>query len=129
MSRYLVVEMLQVVRDLNPEYPADIELDGKPLLKIADFIYKQMKLVRGPENHAYEILPVWEQLYSVVLMDQFYAQKSLSTISTHIQEFYQKLAYGDSKSTKLSSDKLKRKIAAKYSERKKGSNNNASGSL
>lgn len=110
--------MLGVVQDLNPEYPADMDLDAKPLFKIAEFIYKRMAMSGGPENNAYAILPIWEQLYHVVLKDQFYAQKALITIANHIQEFYQKTQYGDHKSAKLNPDKLKRKIAAKYFERK-----------
>lgn len=118
--------MAKVVTNINPEYPADPELDYKPLYKIAEFIYKQMKMNQGPENNVYAILPVWEQLYTVIYADPFYGQKSLQTISTHIQEFWQKTAYGDRKNAKLNPDKLRKKIAAKYFERKQNERNNAS---
>lgn len=124
-ERYLIIEMHNVVKTANPEYPADADLDYKPLGKIADFIYKQMKLTYGAENNASVIVPVWEQLYDVIVKDPFYGQKSLSTISNHIQELFQKTAYGDRKNPKLSPDKLKRKIAAKYFERKKGNSGDA----
>lgn len=118
-DRYLIQSMLQAVKEINPEYPAHLELDAKPLFKIAEFIYNQMNLTRGAENHAYTIVPVWKMIYAVVQEDSFFGQKSLATISTHIQEFYQKAAHGDRKNAKLSTDKLKQKIAARYAGRRK----------
>jgi hypothetical protein len=114
-DRYLVPQMLQVVYLINPDYPGDIDIDGKPLLKIATFIYNQMKLHYGPENHAQEILPIWEQLYTVVYNDKFYKDKSLSTIANHIQEFWQKAKNG---SKQISGSKLKDKLAARLKGRK-----------
>lgn len=128
-DRYVIIEMLQVVKNINPEYPGDIDLDGRPLMKIAEFICKQMKANSGPDNNAYTVLPIWEQLYTVINADPFYGQKSLSTISTHIQEFWQKTAYGDRKNAKLNPDKLRKKIAAKYFERKQNTGHDASGPL
>lgn len=122
-DRYLIQEMLQVVRIINPDYPADLELDGRPLYKIAEFIYKQNNLTRGVENHAYAIVHTWKVLYALVMTDPFYQQKALSTIANHIQEFYQKAVHGDRKDTKLNSNKLKQKIAARFAGRGK----NASG--
>lgn len=111
-DRYLIVEMDRVVTKVNPNYPMTPDLDYKPLHKIAEFIYAQMKLHRGPENNAYEILPIWEQLYTVAYNDQFYKDKSLSTIANHIQEFYQK-ALSNGKST----SQLKNKLAARLKSR------------
>lgn len=125
-DRYLVVEMAKIVKNINPEYPLDKQLDYSPLLKIAAFIYNQMQMSGGPENNAYSILPLWEQLYTVIYKDPFYGQKSLLTISNHIQEFWQKTAYGDRKNSKLNPDKLRKKIAAKYFERKQNPGNGAS---
>lgn len=124
-DRYLIQQMLQVVKNINPDYPADLNLDGMPLGRIANFIYNQMKLDRGVENNAYVIVPVWEAIYAVVSEDSFYGQKSLATISTHIQEFFQKTVYGDRKNSKLSANKLKQKIAARYAERRKDQRNDA----
>lgn len=109
-DRYLIPQMLRVVANINPDYPGDIDIDGRPLLKIADFIYKQMKLHYGPENHAHEIMPIWEQLYTVAFNDPFYKDKSLATISNHIQEFWQKAKNG---TNQLSGSKLKDKLASR----------------
>ena len=115
MDRYLAPEMLKVFKAHNAEYPP-CELDYRPLLKIAEFLCAQMKLMRGPENHAYEILELWEPICINISQDKFYCQKSLNTIANHIQELFQKTAYGDkSKSTKLNVGKLKQAIAARYS--------------
>jgi hypothetical protein len=113
-DRYLLPEMLKRVLAINPNYPGDIEMDGRPLLKVAEFIYKQMQLGRGVENNAYAILPVWEQLYTIAYNDAFYTDKSLATISNHIQEFFQKAKNGNSK---LSGSKLKDKLAARLKKR------------
>jgi len=128
-DRYLITEMLAVVQQVNPEYPLDKTMDAKPLMKIAEFLYKQANLTRGPENHAYTLVPVWRIIYTLVVQDPFYGQKSLSTIANHIQEFYQKTAYGDRKNPKLSADKLKSKIAARYAGRKKTGNKDSSDTL
>ena len=103
--------MLQVVNRINPDYPSDIDIDGKPLLRIATFIYNQMKLHYGPENHPNEILPIWEQLYTVVYSDPFYKDKSIATIANHIQEFWQKAKHG---TKQLSGSKLKDKLASRF---------------
>lgn len=128
-DRYVVIEMLQVVKNINPEYPTDIEQDGRAAMKIAEFICRQLNANNGPDNNAYTVIPVWEQLYTVIHQDPFYGQKSLNTISNHIPEFWQKTAYGDRKTTKLSADKLRKKIASKYFERKQNNDGNASGPL
>lgn len=114
-DRYLIPEMLKCVKAINANYPSDLELDGRPLLKIAEFIYKQMDLKRGAENNAYAIIPVWEQLYTVAHNDPFYGDKSLATISNHIQEFFQKAKNGNGQ---LSGSKLKDKLAARLGKRK-----------
>lgn len=124
-KRYIVLEMLQVVKNINPDYPTDVEQDGRAAVKIAEWICRQLKANTGPDNNAYTVLPVWEQLYTVIYQDEFYGQKSLQTISNHLPEFWQKTAYGDRKNTKLNSDKLRKKIAAKYFERKQNSGNGA----
>lgn len=109
-DRYLLQQMLQVVKNVNTSYPADMELDGRPLLKIAEFIYKQMQLSQGAENHAYAIMPVWEQLYTIAYNDPFYSDKSIATISNHIQQFFQKATNGPGQ---FSNTKLKSKLTAR----------------
>jgi hypothetical protein len=116
-DRYLVVEMGRIVQGINPDYPLTPDLDYKALFRIAEFIYSQMKLKRGPENNAYEILPVWQQLYQAAFNDQFYRDKSLNTIATHIQEFYLKVKRNDT-GEKLSGAKLSQKLAARYGKRR-----------
>lgn len=114
-DRYLIPEMIKRVTAINPDYPADIDIDGKPLLKAAEFIYKQMKLRQGVENNAYEILPVWEQLYTVAYQDPFYTDKSLATICNHIQEFFQKAKHGNGQ---ISGSKLAGKLAARLGKKR-----------
>ena len=111
MAYFLIQEMLKATTRINPDYPADLEMDGRALKKIADFIYKQMKLTHGSENHTHAILPVYEQLYTVAMSDPFYADKSLATISNHIQEFYQKALHGNKQ---ISGSKLKDKLATRF---------------
>lgn len=115
-DRYLIPQMLRVVTTINPNYPGDIDIDGKPLMKIADFIYKQMKLDRGAENNAYEIIPVWQQLYTVAFGDPFYSDKSLTTIANHIQEFFQKAKNGPA--GQISNSKLATKLASRLGKRR-----------
>jgi len=115
-DRYLLQQMLQRVKAINPDYPADMQIDGRHLLKAAEFVYKQMSLDRGVENNAYEIIPVWDQLYTAAYNDPFYKDKSLATICNHIQEFYQKVKNGNGK--QISGTKLKQKLAARLKNRK-----------
>lgn len=114
MGYYLVQEMYKVVIRINADYPGDIELDGRALRKIGDFIYKQMGLTHGAENHTISIVPVWEQLYTIAHNDPFYADKSLATISNHIQEFFQKAKHGNKQ---ISGAKLKDKLATRLKGR------------
>lgn len=114
-DRFLVVEMGRIAKRINPDYPLDPEFDYKHLFKIAEFIYKQMQLSRGPENNAYEILPVWEQLYTVVRNDPFYKDKALSTIANHIQEFFQKALVNGKK---FNNAKLRDKVAARFNSKR-----------
>lgn len=114
-DRYLIPAMLRRVESINPTYPSDINIDGRPLLKAAEFIYKQMRLDQGVENNAYAILPVWEQLYQVAYNDQFYCDKSLTTICNHIQEFFQKIKNGTGQ---ISGAKLQDKLAARLKKRR-----------
>ena len=114
MAYYLIQQMLDATTRINPDYPGDLEMDGRALKKIADFIYKQMKLTHGSENHAHAIVPVYEQLYTMAYNDPFYKDKSLATISNHIQEFYQKALHGNKQ---VSGSKLKDKLAARLKGR------------
>jgi len=116
MAYYLIQEMLKATTSINPDYPSDIEIDGKALLKIAEFIYKQMGLTHGAENHTQAIVPVWVQLYTVAYNDPFYKDKSLATIANHIQEFFQKAKNGPQ--GQISNTKLKHKLAARLGKRR-----------
>jgi len=114
MDRYLVIEMGKKVQEINPDYPLTPDLDYKALYKAAEFIYAQLKLRRGPENNAYEILPVWEQLYQTAFNDLFYRDKSLNTIATHLPEFFLKIIRNDKQH---SSAQLGKKLTARYGKR------------
>lgn len=111
-DRYVLHEMLKVVTTVNPDYPADGELDFMALRKIAQFIYKQMKSQDFLVSEPGLFMKVWEQLYVTAYKDPFYKDKSLNTISNHIQEFYQK-----AKNEQNAGSKLKQKLAARLNKK------------
>lgn len=96
-ENFLIQKMFAVFKKHNPTYPESKELDFKPLLKIAAFLCETGKLRGGPELHADRILEAWEPISQTVAKDKFYKQKTLTTISNHIQEITQNALYGDPK--------------------------------
>lgn len=115
-QKLLVPQMLQIFKSAIPNYPDDRERDSRALLSIAKFLCQRGNLRGAPEHHVVAIIEAWEQIGVVIAADPFYCQKSLSTISNHIQEIIQKALNGDkskpatgnSKGSKpLNDDKLK----------------------
>lgn len=94
-GKFLVPEMLQVWKKINEDYPEDRQRDSAALLSIAKFLCARGNLRGAPENNGEPVLEAWEQITLVVMADKFYCQKSLSTISNHIQEIIQKALNGD----------------------------------
>lgn len=111
IDHFILHDMLAVVKQINPDYPADTDIDYMPLNKIATFIVGQIKGQQTP----IEFMLVWEHLYSTAYNDPFYRDKSLTTISNHIQEFFQKAKNGNGK---ISGAKLQQKLAARINKRK-----------
>lgn len=111
-EKFLIPEMSRVFKKHNTTYLPNTERDYKPLLSIATFLCEQGSANGPPENNAEEVLIAWEPISQYVSTDKFYSQKSLSTISNHIQELTQKALYGDQSTSKktgnaISDDKLK----------------------
>lgn len=120
-GKFLVPEMSMIFQQHISTYLPNIERDFKPLFSIATFLCEQAH-AKGPlENHVDQILEIWDHLSTFISKDRFYSQKSLSTISNHIQEISQKAIHGDKSAkpingSKLSQDKLKSKLAERFGE-------------
>lgn len=117
-EKLLVPQMLMTFKVAIPTYPDDRERDSKALLSIAAFLCKRGNLRGAPEHNAEPILEAWEQISANIREDRFYCQKSLYTISNHIQEIVQKALHGDKSKPlspipggKLDDEKLKAAIA------------------
>lgn len=112
-DRYVLTEMLAVVKSINPDYPSDPDLDFMAIRKIAQFIYKQMQSQDFLVSEPSLFMKVWEQLYTTAFKDPFYSDKSLATIANHIQEFYQKAKHEHS-----ANSKFKDKFAARLKQKR-----------
>jgi uncharacterized protein YdaU (DUF1376 family) len=85
----LIPEMYQIFKTHNPNYPGSTEKDYKPLYSLATYFCEQGGLSGSPDTHRSKIIEAWEPLCKIIKADKFYSQKSLSTISNHIQEILQ----------------------------------------
>lgn len=112
-EKYIVPQMQKVFKSHITAYLPDKEKDYRPLLSIANFLCQQANVRGGPENNQQQILEAWDPICAYIATDKFYGQKSLTTISNHIQEIVQKAIHGDksttstAKTVKLSADKIK----------------------
>jgi len=95
-SVFLIPEMFKVFKENNPKYIGSISRDFKPLLSIASFFCEAGNLTGSPDINANEILKVWEPVTKAISNDQFYKDKSLSTISNQIQTIIQTAQNGHS---------------------------------
>jgi hypothetical protein len=116
-QKFLVPQMITRFKLANSSDPEDRERDGPALLSIAKFLCQRGNLRGAPEHNVQPVLEAWDSLAGVIAADRFYCQKSLSTISSHIQEIIQKALHGDkskpsekSKSGSLDDEKLKAAI-------------------
>lgn len=112
IDHFVLHQMLGSVKKINPDYPADSEMDYGPLRKIATFLLKQAQAHDGPADPGL-FIQVWDQVYKAAYNDPFYKDKSLATISNHIQEFFQKAKNNNGK---LTNSKLKDKLAARLNK-------------
>ncbi len=114
----LVPRMSSAFKKTFPTYLPDKERDYKPLYSIATFLCQQANVNGPPEIHVEQVLEAWESICTYLVTDKFYSQKSLSTISNHIQEITQKAIHGDKstakKTAKLNEDTLKQKLAERF---------------
>lgn len=119
---FLVPEMSKVFKKHIPTYLSDKKRDFTPLYSIASFICEQAKANGPPEDNQERVLEAWEAICTFIAKEKFYAQKSLSTISNHIQELTTKALHGDKSSIKTGStgkldpEKLKSKLSDRLRE-------------
>jgi len=117
-AQLLIPQMLYTFKAALPNYPENKERDSRALLSIAKFLCQRGNLRGAPEHHVPAIMEAWEQISAVIASNSFYFQKSLTTISTHIQEIIQKALHGDQSKPapkaagngKLDDEKLKEAI-------------------
>jgi hypothetical protein len=93
-EKLLIPKMFSIFKKHLPQYPGSKEKDFKHLLSIANFILEQSGNTGPPIKFVNEITEAWEPICLVIKNDNFYAQKSLSTISNHIQEILQNSLHG-----------------------------------
>ncbi len=125
-SNFVVLAMLDRFQQSSPGYPTDGARDGPALLEIAKFLSKRGNLRGAPEHNADAILEAWGPICEVIAKDDFYCQKSLTTIERYMQEILQKTLNGDkSKALKsvsgrgrsLDDEKLKTLAAERFKSR------------
>lgn len=121
----IVPEMLKTFQAHNPKYPASKDKDYRPLFSIANYLCEIGKLPGSPDQHRDKILEAWEPICKVIKADKFYSQKTLSTISNHIQEILQISLNGNSKTRPAGPTKegLNAKFAERFRNKEQGSGN------
>jgi uncharacterized protein YdaU (DUF1376 family) len=97
-EKYLCPEMLKIFNSKVEKYISDPQRDFEPLISIATFFHGYLNLNTPITQLNAEILALWGSVSTYIAKDDFYAQKSLKTISNHIQEILNKTLNG--KSTK-----------------------------
>lgn len=113
----LVAEMKNVFKKSVTNYPEDISRDAKALFSIAKFFCATAKINAPPESEKDRILEAWEPVSIWISKDNFYGQKSLSTISNHIQEIVQKALHGDKAKNRQPAGASRDEIQAIVNER------------
>ena len=96
----IVPEMLRIFKSHNPNYLSSESKDFRPLFSIASYLCEVGKLSGSPDLHRDQVLEAWEPICKVIKADKFYSQKSLITISNHIQEILQISLHGKSTDNK-----------------------------
>lgn len=101
-KKFICPAMQRIFKANVPSYIVDDKRDFKPLLSIAQFIHKHEKLSGNVLEVNKCIFEIWEKISIWISEDAWYSQKSLSTISNHIQEIINKSKNGSSKSNSKS---------------------------
>lgn len=115
LKPYLVPEMQRIYKLHNPGYMASQRHDYRPLYDIACFIAGMLNVGDRPERRVPEILEMWTVLAKTVSTHPFWAQKSLASISNHIQEIATIARDGDSRQPKkVNANDLQEAINRRY---------------
>lgn len=125
----LVSRMEVIWTTTFPKYTKQKVKDSHALKDIADFIFMDAGVVNGYGNPEQEQLALntFQQIANEVKKETFWINKPLKSISSHIQEFYNKIKNpinGTTKSTgatKLDDDVLKQKLAERINQWKQAS--------
>jgi uncharacterized protein YdaU (DUF1376 family) len=120
-DRSLITQMIDIWVRRFPTYTRQKENDSYALRAIADFIFINAGIPNGYGNADQEIkaLNTFELIADQVNREPFWVNKSLKSISNHIQEFYNKLknpvngTEQKSRQSRINEDTLKQKLAAK----------------
>lgn len=135
-TKTLTGQMVELWGATFPSYSKDPERDLPALKCIADFIFQQSNVKDGYGNTDCEIkcLNTFQLIADQVNRENFWVNKPLKSISSHIQEFYNKIknptSNGNSTKsgtggTKLNDDLLKQKLNEKLASRRQNVNNKA----
>lgn len=124
----LVTQMMEIWLKQFPNYTQQKENDSTALRNIADFIFSNAGISNGYGKSDEEIkaLNTFQLIADQINKDSFWINKSLKSISNHIQEFYNKIKNpinGNGTKSKINGtgineDTLKQKLAAKDPSRR-----------
>lgn len=85
----VIPQMFTVFKKFIPKYPGSEDMDYKPLLKIANFIHKQLNVKGDIAKNKEVIVKEWAVLCSFIIKDAFYKIKPLTVIASQIQGVWQ----------------------------------------
>ena len=128
----LIPQMLEVWIKTFPSYTCDKEFDYPALRVMADFIFKNAGIKKGSSygnsDNEIKALNTFQLIADQVNRETFWVNKSLSTISKNIQEFYNKIKNPVNGTTskgangaKIDENILKQKLAQRADEWRKTS--------
>ena len=122
----IIPEMAAMFKRYLPQYPSSPSKDYKPLYAIATYFLEIGKKSGTPDQHKDDVLEAWEPICQSIANDNFYKQKSLSTISNHIQEITQNALYGKSvtkgKQSGATMEGLQRELEKRLNKERQASN-------
>jgi hypothetical protein len=103
-SENLLPKMFLVFKRAKPSYPDDQLKDFPALKNISAFICKQSGISYQPKDFdvGEKVMEAWEVIVNHLQQDGFYGNKSLTTISNHIQSIVQEIKNGKSGNHKTS---------------------------
>jgi hypothetical protein len=114
----LCPKMLKILKKQIPDYVEDISRDYQPLYSIGQFIFNHSKIEGSILDNTEKVCSEWNSICIWLKDDSFYSQKSLKTISTHIQEIVNKSKNGSSKSEKPLTEYEKKVISDREKAKK-----------